>query len=96
MEGRSSGEGSLMRPGHEQQQLQAIGSSVWRKAAASSHGEEHGRRGTARERRCGCWLGGGKMEEAGAVVVQQLHSRAMVAMVSEHREGESVKGRDRE
>ena len=40
--------------------------------AASGHGEEHGRRGTTRERRCVYWLGEGKLEEARVVAAVSL------------------------
>ena len=39
---------------------------------ASGHGEERGRRGAARKMRCVCWLGQGKLEEAGVVAAASL------------------------
>ena len=60
--------------------------------AVSHHGKEHGRRGIARERRCGCWSGEGKIEEAGPAMTG-LYSLAMAAMVTVPANRSSTSGR---
>ena len=63
----------------------------------SGHGVERGRRGVTRERRCGYWLGEGKLEEAGAAAVASLasghggHSRAQRMQVPK---SEGERGRE--
>ena len=47
-------------------------SSYGGEIAVSGHGEERGRRGAARERRCVYWLGEGKLEEARVVAAVSL------------------------
>ena len=52
--------------------VQRRSSSDGGEIVVSGHGEERRRQGTTRERRCVCWLGEGKLEEARAAAVVSL------------------------